>query len=605
MKISVFKGGYINLIPDYEVDFDELCDLLGDVEIGAKNGTYFVRGRCEGKRCDDNIKEISLIVIDGDQSMTNGSSCVPPDPVHKLLKEKNITHAIHSSYSQNIINNIYKWRLIIPCDDIVDENTLKSAVAEVISVLHSNNIMVKNVKENNVISQPWFTPRCSEGFEDDFYFAWHDGKNWKVGKNKILPSAHLDVNDNNKNDVGGCFSWDYAINQFVSGTIHQGVKSICGWLIYTTDWVDSQIKQFILTQIKNLCPDVEKIKRACETKEIDNLIKYCREKQGIVDHVANWKDNLTTGEKLKDKDFPPIKWAVDKIIPEGLTILAGDPKVGKSLLAVDICSSIASGHLAFGNRPCVEGACVYISLEDPERRIKDRIKQQCDIWPDKFKILTGGVPQLGDSFYKLIDEMIMLWPDLRCIVIDTMSFIIPEKKNNIADYEHYYKYLDPLHRWSLNNHVSIILITHTTKAKVNGENPFSAIIGSVAIQGTADAMLMLQKNHTNTTGKDIDRADGFLFIDGREVGSEKFALEFDSEGLKWCFKCEATIKDTTTNMNWWLIHKSLENSITGKRPSEISQDTKINKSTVKTCLGRMLKKSLLQKNNDGFYFINH
>ena len=149
------------------------------------------------------------------------------------------------------------------------------------------------------------------------------------------------------------------------------------------------------------------------------------------------------------------------------------------------------------------------------------------------------------------------------------------------------------------------MITHTTKAKVNGENPFSAIIGSVAIQGTADAMLMLQKNHTNTTGKDIDRADGFLFIDGREVGSEKFALEFDSEGLKWCFKCEATIKDTTTNMNWWLIHKSLENSITGKRPSEISQDTKINKSTVKTCLGRMLKKSLLQKNNDGFYFINH
>jgi len=485
---------------------------------------------------------------------------------------------------------------------------LSQGVSEVISLLHENKFMVKNVREHIALSQCWFLPRCPEGLELDFYSAYHDGNPWALGSIPIIPSAKVtfisDSKDpkNNGNGAGGAFSWRWAINQFLSGTVHQGVKSICGWLILTTDWSDSQIKAYLITQIQALCPDPVKVKRAVETKEIDNLIKYCREKHGVFEHSSNWKDHLITAKELKDKEFADIVWAVDGVIPEGLTVMAGDPKVGKSLVAVDICSSIASGEYAFGNRKCVEGACLYISLEDPERRVKARIEKQCDLWPDRFKLLTGGISQLGEGFYRQMDEMMLLWPDLRCVVIDTMAFVIPQKPQGISDYDHIYKYLDPLHRWCLNNHISIILITHTTKARIiDGENPFIGIIGSVAIQGCADSMLMLRKNHAKTglMANDPDVPDGFLNIQGRELGTELLALEFDNEGLKWAITREAEVADLTRNPNFLLIADAVKETVMG--PKELSEATKINLATIKTCLTRMQAKDILVKVSRGKY----
>ena len=605
MTYSLFRKGYTNLYSTEKLDdFDELCDILSQVTIGPKNGDYLVRGECVGERNDDNMASMNAIIIDGDQTLDMGKTCTPLEPVHELLKAKDIQHVIHSSYSQDIVNGIFKWRCYIACEDLIDVVALKQGTGEVISLLHDNKIMVRNVKECGVPSQPWFLPRCQDGMEHDFTCKWHDGKPWQLGSVKVLQSAglHVAVGKSNGNGNEGAFSWDWAVGQLKSGTVHQAVKSICGWAILTTDWSDSQIKAYLVTQISALCPDPVKVKRAVETKEIDNLIKYCREKHGVFEHSSNWKDHLITAKDLKDKDFPPVVWAVDGVIPEGLTVLAGDPKVGKSLVAVDICSAIASGLHSFGNRKCTEGACLYVSLEDPERRVKARIKQQCDLWPDRFKLLTGGISQLGEGFYRQMDEMLLLWPDLRCVVIDTMAFVIPQKPQGISDYDHIYKYLDPLHRWCLNNHISVILITHTTKARiVDGENPFIGIIGSVAIQGCSDSMVMLRKNHAKSglVAKDPSVPDGFLHIQGRELGSDLFALEFDDEGLKWAITREAEATDHTRNPNYLLIADALKSSVMG--PTELSEATKINLATIKTCLTRMVKKEILIKVSKGKY----
>jgi len=604
MTYSLFRKGYTNLYSTEKLDdFDELCDVLSQVTIGPKNGDYLVRGECAGERNDANMTSMSAIIIDGDQTLDMGKTCTPLEPVHELLKSKDVRHVIHSSYSQDIVNGIFKWRCYIPCNDLIDATALKQGAGEVISLLHDNKIMVRNVKEISIPSQPWFLPRCQDGMEHDFTCKWHDGKPWQLGNIPILQSAGLHVAETpNNNGSGGAFSWDWAVGQMLSGTVHQAVKSICGWLITTTDWADSQIKAYLVTQISALCPDPVKVKRAVETKEIDSLIKYCREKHGVFEHSSNWKDHLITAKDLRDKDFPPVVWAVDGVIPEGLTVLAGDPKVGKSLVAVDICSAIASGLHSFGNRKCTEGACLYVSLEDPERRVKARIKQQCDLWPDRFKLLTGGISQLGEGFYRQMDEMLLLWPDLRCVVIDTMAFVIPQKPQGISDYDHIYKYLDPLHRWCLNNHISIILITHTTKARIqDGENPFIGILGSVAIQGCSDSMVMLRKNHAKTglTAKDPSVPDGFLHIQGRELGSELFALEFDDEGLKWAITREAEVADMTQNPNFLLIADAVNEATMG--PTELSEATKINLATIKTCLTRMVKKEILIKVSKGKY----
>ena len=90
--------------------------------------------------------------------------------------------------------------------------------------------------------------------------------------------------------------------------------------------------------------------------------------------------------------------------------------------------------------------------------------------------------------------------------------------------------------------------------------------------------------------------DGFLTITGRDMGSQRYDLEFDSEAMKWAAvnKNEKVSKNT----NWLQITQAIKTKMLG--PKEISKETKINNSTVKSCLGRMLKQEIVI-NKDGKY----
>ena len=58
-----------------------------------------------------------------------------------------------------------------------------------------------------------------------------------------------------------------------------------------------------------------------------------------------------TAQQLMDADFPEPKWAVPGLIAEGLTFIAGAPKVGKSWLALGLGIAVASGGQVLGNIP--------------------------------------------------------------------------------------------------------------------------------------------------------------------------------------------------------------------------------------------------------------
>ena len=59
--------------------------------------------------------------------------------------------------------------------------------------------------------------------------------------------------------------------------------------------------------------------------------------------------------------FPKIQYIVPGIIPEGLSMLVGRPKIGKSWMALDIGISIASGRSCLGGRVPQEGDVLYVA----------------------------------------------------------------------------------------------------------------------------------------------------------------------------------------------------------------------------------------------------
>jgi AAA domain len=48
-----------------------------------------------------------------------------------------------------------------------------------------------------------------------------------------------------------------------------------------------------------------------------------------------------TAESLMKKKIEPLRWVVDGFVPEGLTLLAAKPKVGKSWLCIGVSRRIA------------------------------------------------------------------------------------------------------------------------------------------------------------------------------------------------------------------------------------------------------------------------
>jgi predicted ATP-dependent serine protease len=77
---------------------------------------------------------------------------------------------------------------------------------------------------------------------------------------------------------------------------------------------------------------------------------------------------------LMKREYTPLKFQVDEILPQGIFILAGAPKIGKSWLVLDICRSISAGNELWGYGTTRNGV-LYIALEDTYRRLQDRLRK--------------------------------------------------------------------------------------------------------------------------------------------------------------------------------------------------------------------------------------
>ena len=64
------------------------------------------------------------------------------------------------------------------------------------------------------------------------------------------------------------------------------------------------------------------------------------------------------GETLMDKRLPETKFCVETLLPQGLCILGGSPKVGKSWLVLDLCIHIAKGEPLW-EIPVAQGETLY------------------------------------------------------------------------------------------------------------------------------------------------------------------------------------------------------------------------------------------------------
>ena len=88
--------------------------------------------------------------------------------------------------------------------------------------------------------------------------------------------------------------------------------------------------------------------------------------------------NSKSCEEIMTTVYKPIEFVIDGLLAQGLYILAGAPKVGKSWLALDMCLSIAKGESVLGQKT-LQGTALYLCLEDSYVRIQNRLYEITDV----------------------------------------------------------------------------------------------------------------------------------------------------------------------------------------------------------------------------------
>lgn len=234
-----------------------------------------------------------------------------------------------------------------------------------------------------------------------------------------------------------------------------------------------------------------------------------------------------TAAELLAAELPEPRWAVPDLIPEGLTILAGRPKKGKSRLALSVALAVASGIPALGHFEVEQGGDVlFCGLEDGPGRLQERLQDMLgkrpappnlDLWID--------LPKLGEGCEAEIERWIVEHPRARLIVLDTYQRL--RKPPNSRDGNAYavdYEDAAKLQRLAQTHQIAIILICHTRKP-TGGTDPFDDVLGSTGNTAAADAIAVLQTER--------GRADAKLLVTGRDIEEAEHALQNDSTTGRW------------------------------------------------------------------------
>lgn len=236
--------------------------------------------------------------------------------------------------------------------------------------------------------------------------------------------------------------------------------------------------------------------------------------------------SMTIREIMATK-YPPIKWAVEGIIPEGLTIIAGRPKFGKSWLMIGLCYAVSMGLPAWEYGRTRKGSAYYLALEDSNRRIQDRILSMegyFEHFTDEFHVFND-FPRIGNGFVRELERIIQTDKKIGVVIVDTLQKVRPKSqggKRNLyqAEYEDY----ERLQRLAIGNGIPIIAIHHTRKGGHGKEtNPMDEMSGSTGIQGVADTLIVCTR----------DGDKGVMHVTGREVNEESYPMEFNRRNMTW------------------------------------------------------------------------
>lgn len=242
--------------------------------------------------------------------------------------------------------------------------------------------------------------------------------------------------------------------------------------------------------------------------------------------------------ELHGMTFPPTTWTVPNLIPKGLVFLAGRPKLGKSILGLQLAKAVSTGEDFLGYPLEKRGRVLVVALEDNLKRLQTRTNR-LEIPPHAAiafatSLLNSLLAPEGMTYIlHLMDT-----PGLSLMLMDPLNRCIPAADHN--DMKAMGSFIGPLQSAALEKDVTLLIIDHHVKPVAGGTgDPIDSILGSTFKSAAADSAMGFYR-------KEGDRRN--LRVVGRDLeGETSLALEWSATSYGWtCLGQAAQVLRTET-----------------------------------------------------------
>lgn len=228
--------------------------------------------------------------------------------------------------------------------------------------------------------------------------------------------------------------------------------------------------------------------------------------------------NTIDGQTLMTMPLQPLEFVIENLLSNGLHILAGSPKVGKSWLALWLAVTISKGEDIWGNK-VKQGDTLYLCFEDSQIRIQNRLFEITDEASAAVNFCTEQAT-LGGELEERIRTFVEEHPSCVLIIIDTLQMIRGSATDN--SYASDYSDLSVLKNIADELGIAILLIHHLRKE--NDNDPFNRISGTTGIQGAADSNFILSEDVRGS-------GQAKLYCVGRDIEYREICLKRNEENI--------------------------------------------------------------------------
>jgi hypothetical protein len=202
-------------------------------------------------------------------------------------------------------------------------------------------------------------------------------------------------------------------------------------------------------------------------------------------------------------DCPSLTWVVELMIAlENLVIVAAETQTGKTLLGLYLGRLIATGGLLFGKYKTSSMKVCYFALEDPVRRIRDRVVDiNSGLPPDTSPLLRGRFTITVAPQFNLRDPELIPYLDrliqreqYQVVVIDTYQRATPGLTS--FDDEQQSVILHQLSALTRKHRIALLVLDHLRKNRSRGSKQRVTIADVKGTGGkvqNADAVILLER----------------------------------------------------------------------------------------------------------------